>query len=118
MTRPLSVTENKAILKLIKGLNSEDQSQITVDLENCTVDEIRSGGARRLTFNINGYERPSYHGQHGYFVEGTVNDTDGVKITVYLYADENHRLLELELLRWADNHGIVDPVWDTFEVLY
>ena len=39
-------------------------------------------------------------------------DADGADITVSLYADENGRLYELELLRW-DPGEIIDPDWKT-----
>ena len=76
-----------------------------------TMPSVRS----RITFMIAGYERPAYQGQHPFRVEGKVQDRDGSEISVLLYADENGRLLELELVRF-DEGEVIEPDWSTMRL--
>ncbi len=116
MKRTLTDDERQAILTLVQGLKADDKNQIIAELDNCTVEEATADGSR-LTFFLAGYHRPAYRGQHAYDVGGAVNDIDGAEMAVTLYADENHRLLELELVKW-DETSIIKPDWSTFRVLY
>lgn len=68
-----------------------------------------------IVFEVAGYERPPYHGQHPYPVEARVDDLDGAELTLVLYADECNRLLELELIRW-DEKDVSGPRWESLKV--
>lgn len=84
------------------------------DIERCAVVEETEGG-ESLVFAIDGYCRPPYVGQHPYPTEGSVIDEDGEKLSVVLYADQQDRLLEMELIRWSGD-ARCSPRWDTFEL--
>ncbi len=69
----------------------------------------------RVIFEIAGYQRPPYRGQHPFGVEGKMLDSDNTELSVLLYADENGRLLELEFIRW-DSNDPLSPQWGTLKV--
>ena len=46
-----------------------------------------------------------------------MRDIDGADISVTVYADENDRLLELELVKWAEG-PVENPDWRTFKLTY
>jgi hypothetical protein len=91
--------------RLIEGVASRlpplEASVLMTDLECAVVAHDAVPGARAL-FAIAGYERPSYKGQHSYPVEIRLLDADGAELTAVLYADENNRLYELEIIRWEE----------------
>ena len=101
MARKLSTEEEQVVRQRANGLTDAERQQILTDLSDCTVEPATQDGAR-LQFTISGYQRPQYHGQHSYSVGGTLEDADGTAVGVNLYADENHRILELELVRWGE----------------
>lgn len=90
---------------LIEGVASRlaplEASGLTADLERAAVADDAVPGAR-VVFAIAGYKRPSYQGQHSYPVEIRLSDADGAESTAVLYADENNRLYELEIIRWGE----------------
>lgn len=90
---------------LIEGVASRlaplEASGLTADLERAAVADDAVPGAR-VVFAIAGYKRPSYQGQHSYPVEIRLSDADGAELTAVLYADENNRLYELEVIRWGE----------------
>lgn len=114
--RALTSQEREVLHRLGDHMPEEQRHRFLSDLKDCRV-EARGADASRLMFELAGYSRPPYHGQHAYPVEGTVFDQDGAEVSVYVYADENNRLLELEFVKWAD-----DPVkalqWDSFKLAY
>ena len=116
MTRRLSTNEERAVRLLASGLEKAEQQQLLADLLICSVEPVTKDGAR-LQFAILGYQRPPYRGQHSYNVGGTLKDEDGADIDVTLYADENHRILELELIRWGDG-PLIKPDWNSFQVQF
>ena len=116
MARKLSSEEDQAVRLLANGLNEAERQQLLADLSSCTVEQVTKDGAR-LQFAISGYQRPEYHGQHSYSVGGAMEDADGTEVGVSLYADENHRILELELIRWGDG-PLLKPDWNSFRVQY
>ena len=116
MARKLSTEEEQAVRLLIAGLDTAEQRQILADLSDCTIEPLTQDCAR-LLFVIPRYQRPEYHGQHSYNVGGTMKDEDGTEVSVDLYADENHRILELELIRWGDGR-LLKPDWSSFRVQY
>ena len=85
-------------------------------MASATADVFATEGALRIVFCINGYDRPPYRGQHSFGVEGKVNDSDGQLLMIDLFADQNDRLLELEIVRYADG-PIKGPDWASL-VLY
>ena len=64
----------------------------------------------RVMFEIEGYSRPRYRGQHSFGVPGKLYDADGTELAFDLFADEFGRLLELEIVRWGEG-GLVAPDW-------
>jgi len=118
MRRPLSSSEIYLIESLIVNLDNETKNIVTQDACNSDVNLKKTGAGWIYEFNIRGYSRPVYRGQHGYPVEGVMSDVDGAKINVYLYADENNKLLELELIRGEDGRDIISPLFNTLNILY
>lgn len=91
----------RLVLRFIRRLAPLEASGLTADLERAVVADDAVTGAR-VVFAIAGYERPSYKGQHSYPVEIRLSDADGAGLTAVLYADENNRLYELEIIRWGE----------------
>ena len=116
MMRRLSEDEEKAVHLLVSGLDEIEQQLLLADLLVCSVESVTKDGAR-LQFIIPGYQRPPYHGQHSYGVGGALKDKDGTDVDVTLYADENHRILELELIKWGDG-PLIKPDWRSFQVQF
>ncbi len=113
MIRHLSKTEKKVLCTIARSLDIDEQAQLLNDIEKCFI--INEENSKFLIqFGIAGYERPVYKGQHTYGVEGKVKDKDGATLTVLLFADENNRLLELELIRWSEkDEAIIEPQWES-----
>lgn len=109
--RKLTSDERRVIQELALRLPTEKRNQLLTDMERATAESV-PGNSARILFTIAGYERPSYRGQHPFHVEGTVQDRDGNELSVLLHADENGRLLELEIVRF-DKGGIIEPDWNT-----
>lgn len=112
--RPLTQEERVLVTKFANRLDESERTQLLEDLKNASVVRVVSGGSR-VVFYINGYERPPYHGQHPFGVEGRMLDSDGAELSVLLYADENGRLLELEFIRW-DMNDLLGPCWETLRL--
>ena len=114
--RQLTPEERQALLALAQGMEINKKDRFLSDVEDCSVEEATSDGSR-LVFHLANYQRPPYRGQHAYLVEGSLKDSDDTDISVLLHADENDRVLELELIKWGEAR-IVGPNWETFKVLY
>lgn len=114
--RPLTVGERAALVQLAERLPHIEKEGLLRDLEGCFVSPQTEDGSR-LLFELQGYARPEYKGQHAYSIEGTVKDSDGAQMTVCIYAGHDDRLLELELIKWGEA-AIFQPNWETFEVTY
>ncbi|WP_444957145.1 DUF6984 family protein [Microbulbifer sp. ZKSA002] len=110
----LTNNEQNLIFKVSCQLNQKEGEQLRADLENAYV-EYRAPDGAIVKFGIAGYERPRYRGQHLYGVEGKMADKDGEELCVLLYADENNRLLELEIIRW-DESDLIDPKWESLSL--
>ena len=95
-------------------LAKDQRAQLLKDLEDASA-ELGTADGSRVLFDIAGYERPPYRGQHPFSVEGRMLDSDGNELSVLLYADENDRLLELEFIRW-DSCDLLGPRWDTLKL--
>jgi len=104
--------EKAAIVRIAERLSESRRVQLLRDLENATVEVI---SPERTIFHIAGYQRPPYEGQHSFGVGGRLYDSDGVYLDLDLYADQNGRLLELELLREGVGE-VLAPRWDTLEL--
>lgn len=63
----------------------------------------RAGGSANLVTNSAQtlFRTGHYQGQHPFNIEGKMFDHDRTELTVLLHVDENNRLLELEIIRWA-----------------
>lgn len=119
--RRLTALESKALFRMANEVGKDDErDQLMDDLGHCLVQEESPDGSR-VIFHIEGYRRPPYHGQDSFRgkdqfpVEGVIKDADGVEMDVALYADENNRLLEFELVKHAVDQ-IIDPDWGSFRL--
>lgn len=112
--RALTLRERSLIEAFAQRLAFADKYQLSTDLEASVVDYENADGSL-LGFRISNYLRPAYRGQHSFDVEGRMLDADGADVSVILYADENHRLLEMEILRW-DSRGLIAPRWETLQL--
>lgn len=112
--RDLTSAEKHVIREVAARLSDGDRDRLLADMEEATADASFIDGSR-VGFSIAGYERPPYRGQHPFPVEGKVEDRDGCELSVLLHADENGRLLELELVRF-DEGKVLGPVWSTLRL--
>jgi hypothetical protein len=110
--RVLTENEKQAIFRVSEMLSDARRHQLLADMANAVAESMTGGS--RVVFSIAGYDRPQYRGQHSFGVAGKLKDKDGAEIAFDLYADENDRLLELELIRWAP--GKLDPDWSSLEL--
>jgi hypothetical protein len=113
--RTLSYSERTLIARLADKLESPKREQLLADLAQAVAVSLAGDGAL-IKFEIADYQRPPYSGQHLYGAEGTVLDSDGADLTILLYADENDRLLELEIIRW-DSKELIGPKWETLNII-
>lgn len=112
--RPLSENERDLITRFATKLEKVEGAQLIADAAHATAKAVTPDSSRIL-FQIDGYNRPPYRGQHPFNVEGRMNDIDDAELSVLLHADENGRLLELEFIRW-DSRTIQEPQWQTLQV--
>lgn len=112
--RPLTDEEKSLIANFANRLGEEERRQLLEDMEKATA-KLGTPDGSRVMFDIAGYERPPYRGQHSFGVEGRKSDSDGIELSVLLHADENGRLLELELIRW-DSDDLLGPRWETLRL--
>jgi hypothetical protein len=114
MKRPLTSEERDLIARIAEKLGGSEGAQLLADSKNASA---MSGTAdsSRVLFEIPGYERPAYKGQHPYGVEGKMLDQDGAELSVLLHADENGRLFELEFIRWGEGN-LIAPDWSTLKL--
>jgi len=115
MKRQLTNAELDVIRLMAEKLRPDRQRRLLADLGLATAEAATQDGSR-IIFDISGYQRPPYRGQHSFGVEGELLDKDGAKLSLDLYADENDRLLELEIIRWGEGN-LIDPDWETL-ILY
>jgi hypothetical protein len=112
--RELTLEEKNLVAVFANRLDVKMRQKLLGDLNNAFVKTEASDGGR-IVFEIQGYERPHFRGQHSYGVEGEMLDDDNGSMTVLLFADEDDRLLELEFLRW-DGEVIRRPRWETLKL--
>lgn len=112
--RNLTSDEKHVIREIALRLPKDERDKLLADMERATVERM-SGDASQIVFEISGYDRPAYRGQHPFPAEGKVQDRDGSELSVLLHADENGRLLELELVRF-DEGAVIEPNWGTLRV--
>lgn len=110
----INSNEKSLIEKFAEHLPASEKRDLLVDLGVAVVSEFASDRSW-LIFDIPGYVRPQYEGQHAFNVEGKILDEDGGVASVILYADANNRLYELEFIRW-DAKEIIGLKWDTLEL--
>lgn len=113
MNRKVSTEEETAIRQVAARLPSDQQLQLLEDVSKSSARSETPDGSR-VRFDIDGYNRPEYRGQHSFGVQGELLDQDGSRLSFDLFADENNRLLELEIVRWDD--GPLNPVWSTLKL--
>jgi hypothetical protein len=112
--RPVSQNENDVILSIASRLDEDLSRRLNDDLIKAMAHDALEDGSRIL-FEIDGYIRPPYRGQHPFPVEGTMKDSDGADLQVILYADEQGHLLELEIIRWMGG-PLRSPNWNSFRI--
>lgn len=113
--RKLSENEKNLISSFAQKLPIKEKEQLLADASNAMAKEINSDGSI-VRFEISGYQRPPNSGQHQFGVEGKMFDSDNVNLSVFLYADRDNRLLELELMRLDTNYIVIAPQWNTLSV--
>lgn len=110
--RELTDAEKRVISVIAERLPSGPRrEQLLADMTNAVAEDENAEGSR-IVFHIRGYQRPPYRGQHSFGVAGALDDSDGVKIALDLYADHNDRLLDLELVR-VGSGPIKGPDWNS-----
>jgi acetyl-CoA acetyltransferase len=109
--RPLTREEKTLIANFANRLQEGERRQLLADLEQATAAPMTRDAAI-IMFEIAGYQRPPYRGQHPFGVEGKMFDKDGADLTVLLHADKNGRLLELEFIRWGEG-DLLGQKWET-----
>lgn len=114
MKRALTDVETMVIRRVAERLPHGKRFQLLDDLARARAEPATPDGTR-VVFDISGYERPPYRGQHSFGVEGELLDKDGARLSVDLFADENGRLLELEVIRWGGGN-LIDPDWSTLKL--
>ena len=112
--RNLTSAERHVIHEIALRLPDNERDRLLHDMERATAESLSSDESR-IAFSIEGYARPPYQGQHPFHVEGRVRDRDGSELSVLLHADENGRLLELELVRY-DEGEVIEPDWSTLRL--
>lgn len=112
--RDLTPDEKHVIREIALRLPAEERDKLLSDMENATAEQV-AGDQSRIGFTIASYDRPAYRGQHPFSVEGKVQDRDGSELSVLLHADENGRLLELEIIRF-DQGEVIGPDWSTLRL--
>ena len=76
MMRPLNSIERNPINRFAEKLTGGSRAQLMDDLTKVAVESDTDDGSR-VVFEIAGYERPPYRGQHAFEVEGRMVDADG-----------------------------------------
>jgi hypothetical protein len=114
VTRSVTDAESALIRRVAEKLPQDRQIQLLDDLLHATAEPATPDGSR-VTFEISGYQRPPYHGQQSFGVEGELLDSDGAKLSFDLFADENGRLLEFELIRWGEG-SLISPNWSSLRL--
>jgi hypothetical protein len=114
MKRLLTKAEHDLIRLVADKLPADQRKQLLDDAIHATAESAVQDGSRVL-FHIQGYERPPYRGQHSFGVQGELLDDDEVRLSFDLFADENGRLLELEIIRW-DETPLIKPNWSTIKM--
>ena len=113
--RQPSVHEAALVTQLVAKLDKDAREQVLADLANAKARPASDDGSR-IAFDIEGYERPAYRGQHAFGCEARMLDHDNAPLSVVLYADENGRLLELEFIRWEAG-DLLAPRFDTLTLI-
>lgn len=114
MKRPLTKDERDLIARIGEKLNTIERAQLLADATNASAVSATEDNSR-IQFEISGYERPDYAGQHPFGAEGKMLDEDGTELSVLLHADKNGRLFELEFIRWGDG-TLINPNWATLKL--
>lgn len=117
MRRP--TPNERAALQIMGNAIADDsyRTQFFKDLDVAHIEEAAPDFSR-LLFHIPGLDRGRYQGQDSFRgvdkfpVEGTLKDSDGADVEVYLYHADG-RVFELELLR-PDGRPIIEVRWECF----
>ena len=109
--REITADERDAIQSVAAKLDPERAKRLLDDLDGAMVEEVLDDGSR-LQFHLRGYERPPYRGQRLLEPQPWVRDKDGAEVEVLVHIDQNHRLFELELVRYQAGE-LIGVDWTT-----
>lgn len=112
--RALSNQEKTLLIQMSERLCGVEKDNLLRDIYLANAREI-DANACRIVFDLDGYQRSIYQGQHQYGVEGRMLNGDNTDISICLYADDNGRLLELEFVCWNPDN-IFNPKWETLQI--
>jgi len=93
------------------ALGGENGKRLEEEYSQCSIVSLNETETI-IRFLLPGRVVSGARGQASYGIEMTVNDADGQEIVVDLYRDFEGRLLELELIRFADG-PVINPKWET-----
>jgi hypothetical protein len=89
MKRPLTNGEKVLVTRIGEKLGGNEGAQLLADLDNATAVPATEDGSRNQ-FEIRGYDRPPYKGQHPFGVEGKMQD-QGWRGTLHIAARGRER---------------------------
>jgi hypothetical protein len=91
-TRELQPHEARLLVALAQRIGGDIGRQLANDVAHANAREISS---LVTGFEIDGYERGSYRGQHPFPFEAIVTNHIGEAVWITVFADDQNRLLEL-----------------------
>jgi hypothetical protein len=104
----------KIISEMAQRLPAKERKRLLLDLEFSKAAPANEIGTI-IAFTIAGYQRPHTIGSRLYDVEANVLDEDGSQLDLILHADANGRLMELEIVRYAEG-SVIKPDWTTLSL--
>ncbi|MEA9652473.1 hypothetical protein VDF13_20525 [Xanthomonas campestris pv. raphani] len=112
--RALYEFEKNLIDRVAESISGEAGVQLRLDARAASAVDCYSDYSK-VSFIIDGYERPLYRGQRQFPAEIRAFDSDEEELTLNLYGDSNGRLFELEVIRWGGGQ-VISPRWDSLSI--
>lgn len=91
---------------MAESISGEAGVQLRLDARAASAVDCYSDYSK-VSFIIDGYERPLYRGQRQFPAEIRAFDSDEEELTLNLYGDSNGRLFELEVIRWGGGRSFL-----------
>lgn len=113
--RALTEDEMELVARIAAWVPEDRRDQLLYDAAHSMV-KVCAKDRAMLEFDIKGYDRPPYRGKDQFMVDARLFDADNAEINVFVYTDENGRLLELEYMRW-DMKEVICPQLDMLSIL-